>query len=788
MIDYKKADVNIFSDTKRLIQLIISLKYVYLACLVVFLAVAVFINKYFPKQYEVNASIIAVQNKKSSILSSSNNFFSGLDAISQNNDIENEISNLKSFARISSTISKMNLETGYFMEKDKLFKEKTELYKKSPFTVTVDRSHIQPIGNKFYIEFITDSTFHLKSESKNVVLYNFLDNENIGIIPIYVDTICTFNTTIENPLYKFSIAFNKDYESFIREQGSVFYFEFYHLDQLTKIYYKRLGVVRASNMSSILNITFSGENLDKVINFMSTYLNTYFEESLNKKNKIAVSTINFIDDQLSDISDSLAASESVLRNFRSTHQITNLGFQGQQLSETLHNIQEERSNLQVQERYYKYIIDYLNQNRDISGVSIPSSSANDNILTPMITDLLLLNTKRSDILNNKNTQSLFLKQLESRIENQKRLIIETATNNLNTLSLSLNELNYRSEQLSKQISNLPKTELNMVSMQRNYNINDAIYTYLLQKRSEAAIAKASNYPDFEILEPARAITASQTAPKTFINYVVAFILALFCPTAYLLIREFLNETIQTKSYIEKLIEKPVYGVIPTHEYESESVIIDHPQSAIAESFRNIRGSLFYKMRTSNEKIILITSSQPQDGKSFFSFNISHSIASVGVKTIIIDCDLHRPTLHKKFKVPNENGLSNYMSRQATTKEIIHPTDTENLYFIPAGPLMPNPSELLESGILDDCIEELKKEFDYILIDTTPFGIVADALAVMKYADEIIVVCRKDNTIKETLANVLMNLESHGFNDYEIVFNGIEFKQGSYGHYITYYKK
>lgn len=788
MLDYKKAETGIFSDTSRLIQQIVSLKYVYLGCFVVFILLAYFVNKYSPKEYEVNASIISVQNETSSILTSSNELFTGLDALSQNSNIENEINNLKSFARISSTISKLNLETGYFTEKDKLFKETEELYKKSPFTVNVDRSHLQPIGCHFQIILLTDSTFRLISKDNDIYLYNYVDNEVVlNHMPIEVDTVARFNTTIESALFKFSINYNKEYSALLKEKDRQFYFTFYHLDELTKAFYKKLEVTRASSMSSILNIQYSGENIEKVITFLNTYLNTYFEESLNRKNKIAISTINFIDDQLSEISDSLVASESVLRNYRSANQITDLSYQGQQLYESLQSIESDKSSLQVQERYYNYVINYLKQNSDVSGVTAPSSGMSDPIMTQMITDLLALNTERSNILGSQNTQSLFLNQIESRIETQRQLIIENATNSLNTLSLSLSELEYRADKTSKEITSLPKTELNMVSMQRNYDINDAIYTYLLQKRSEAAIAKASNYPDFEILEPAREITAKIVSPKTLINYAIAIIMALFLPTVFLIVREMLNDKVQTKTFLEKLTDNTVFGIVPAHEFKTESVVLDYPQSAITESFRNIRSSIFHKMKNMPKKVILMTSAQPKDGKSFISFNLAHIIAKVGVKTVIIDCDLHRPTLHKKFNDDNQIGLSNYMIGDAKIKDIIKTTATKDLYFIPAGPILPSPSEMIEFGALDEFMEDISKEFDYVIFDTTPLGIVADAMAVMRYATQIFVVCRNGYTKKEMLTDVLVNLESHGYDNYEIIFNGVDFKHSSRGQYTTYYK-
>ena len=315
--------------------------------------------------------------------------------------------------------------------------------------------------------------------------------------------------------------------------------------------------------------------------------------------------------------------------------------------------------------------------------------------------------KDQHILSNNAEKNLFLGQIENKIKLQKQAIIENVKNNLNTLNLTQNELNYRAEKLSREISRLPRTELNMVSMQRKFNLSDAIYTFLLQKRSEAAITMASNYPDYEILEPARDVTKTILSPKTMLNWVLAIFMALMIPTIFIILKNFFNEKISSVNDVEQLINRPVLSLIYSNYYKTDDVVHELPGSSIAESFRNLRSSLFLKFRSEPLKVIMVTSSQPQDGKSFIAFNLAASIASVGHKTIIVDCDLRRPTLHLKFKKDNSTGLSTYMTKHTPKDEIILKTDIESLSFIPAGPVLPNSSELIEAGALDEIMNFLK---------------------------------------------------------------------------------
>jgi len=774
---------------KHFLLKVASLKYFYITCLILFLVVAFLVNKYSRKVYEASTLISPVENKTSSLLSQNQTAAGGLASIESLTNIENQMNNLVSFSLVYKTISDMNFEVSYFREKPKIFKMTFELYEQSPFTITIDKSHTQPIEAKFYIKILDESSFRLTASEKKVSTYNYLDNlitsrDN----PLVIDTICKFNETINNSMFRFSVSLNKD--NYLSQSGSEYrnYFTFRHLDYLAKEYLGTLKVEKVSPLATIIKIQFRGRNLEKTISFLNRYVSTFLEDNLSKKNKIALSTVKFIDLQISTISDSLVKSESTLKNYRSANQVMDLSFQGQRVIEQRTAIETERTNLAAQERYFTYVINLFKASKDLSGVVPPSAmNVSDPTTNQLISELLNLYSQRSNVTSgNSNEKNIFLGQIENKIATQRKAIIENFTNNLNTLTLSLNELNYREDKLSREISSLPRTEMNMVGMQRKFNLNDAIYTYLLQKRSEAGITLASNYPDFEVIEPARYITSHITSPKRMINYVIALFFGLIIPSLYLLIREIFDDKIRSLNDLEYMLQRTVLSTIYSNKNKSDLVVAEFPKSAISESFRNLRSSLFLKCAHVKSKIILISSSQPSDGKSFVSINLASSIASVGYKTIIIDADLRRPNQHVKMKVENTIGLSDYMTRNAKAEDIIQKTAIENLSFICAGPIIPNPSELMESGVLDELIDYLKARFDYIIIDTTPVGIVADATLVMKYASSILLVIRHNYTSKEILKSVVSILKTNKFNNYEIVYNDLNLQKSSYKHYSNYY--
>lgn len=776
-------------NIKEFISEALSYRYLYIACFFICILIAFLVNRLSPTVYQVNSVIGPLEDRRSSLLRS-NDLFSGFGALAESRNLENDINSLNSFSLVATTIKNLNLEIGYFAGKSSLFTNPSQLYLGNPYTVSIDKSHIQPINTRFRIDILNDQTFRLTASEDEVSYYNFIDNvvvssENI----IKIDTVCRFNETISAYNLMFSISLNREFYNQESAEETEYYFEFYHLDQLTQSYLKRLKVEPVSIRSSLINVLFSGANRRLTIDFLNNYLQAYLDENLAKKNKIALNTVNFIDSQISDISDSLSISESKLRDYRSTHQVTDLSYQGQQALEQLRQIENERSTLMLQERYYNYILDYFDKHQDMASLA-PPSAANvvDPIMNSLVLELLALNTQRSTILSNNAEKNLFLGQIESKIKLQKQAITENVKNNLNTLKLTQNELDYRESRLSGEISRLPRTELNMVSMQRKFNLTDAIYTYLLEKRAEAAIAMASNHPDYEILEPARNVTASIIAPRTMLNWLIAIFMAFMLPTLYIILKNFFNEKISSVRDVERITGQPVMNLIYTNNYKTEAVVREHPGSSIAESFRNLRSNLFFKFRNSQPHVLMITSSQPQDGKSFVSSNLAASIASVGHKTLLIDCDLRRPTLHEKMNSGNNIGLSNYMVGNAAKEQIIRQSNVDNLWFIPAGPILPNSSELIEAGVLDELIESLKGEYDYIIMDSTPAGLVADATLMIKYASHILLVTRRQYTRKDVFTDVLNLFSTNNVENFDIVYNDLNLKDSRYGRYDSYYKK
>jgi capsular exopolysaccharide synthesis family protein len=505
---------------------------------------------------------------------------------------------------------------------------------------------------------------------------------------------------------------------------------------------------------------------------------------------MAMSTVDFIDSQISDVSDSLSRAESVLKSFKSSNSIMDLSFQGQEAFTKLNTLETEKANLQSQRRYYVYLRDYLANNENVSDLAAPSSmNVADPLLTTLITKMLELNAQRVSLIRDQiNTQNLYLTDINLQIDNLKKTLKENVNNSLNTLVIAINEVDYRISRLSGQISQMPKTELQLKTIERKFKLNDEVYTFLLQKRSEAQIAKAASMPDYEVVDAARLAVSGLVSPRGTLNYAIAFFLALLMPTVIVLGRDFLNNKLSEAEEIEYLTRYPIMGKIFHNAHRSKQIVNDYPNSSVTESFRALRTNFQFFSEGGKRQVLLLTSSTSGEGKTFCSLNLATVFALNGHRTVLLEFDLRRPKIHQEFGSSNIIGITSYLIDKANIEDIIVPTHIENLDLISAGPAAPNPAELINSERTAELIEKLKEIYDFIIIDSAPAGILTETLLLMKYADLNIFVARMEKTVRDVFRNALRTVENNKFENVSILINDLNVKRDAhkYGYDNKYY--
>lgn len=788
-----KNNEDIFQSTtnyKSLIYKILDNKSYFFISAILFLVAAFFFNKFSPDIYKNKTSLLINEKSENSLLSSEE-FLQSLNTTGNKKNIENEIGSLKSFSLINKTLMDLGLEISYFSEQNAFFGNTTpgsflniakEYYKETPFNVLLDKSQTQPLYLKFYITFLPDNKFRLQAEGKDVILYNYVDNNILSSIPLYkIDKVFQFGESITEKYFSFKVSIKENSNAELFKDKAMFFY-FNHPEYLTLEYQSNLEIEPVSPTASLLNISLSGGHPEKITEFLTNYTAGYLDQNLKKKNNYASTTVQFIDNQISDVADSLNLAQSTLQNFRTNNQVIDLSFQGQQIFQKLSQLESERALLVNQKKYYEYLRNYFKENKESTDLLAPSSmNVVDPLLTQLVTQLVTLSSERATYLSSDNMRNPNLATIEVKINNLKKTIQENVNSNLNTLNNSIKEIDYRTSRMSADISGMPKTQLQLLGMERKFKLNDAIFTYLLQKRSEAQIARASNMPDYEIVDPARKVSARVVAPKRMINYIIALFASFLLPFSIIMIRDFFNNKIVDKGDVEAITNKPIIGYIYHNYKKSSTVIADYPKSSISESFRTVRTNLQIMSRGISKQVILVTSSGSGEGKSFVSTNLASVFALLGKKTVLIGFDLRKPAIYQELGLNNLIGISSYLSNRAVLEDIIQPTRIENLDFIPAGPVPPNPIELIGSNVTKNLIFKLKEIYDYIIIDTAPIGVVTDAYFLMNYADLNIYIVRQNVTIKEMFGNTLKSLENNKITNLAILLNDVYLKSRAYAY-------
>ncbi len=783
------------TDYKELFFKLYKHKLWFIASVVVFVIAAFLFNKMTTNTYKNQTTLLLHEEQKNSFLAGEN-IMQGFGLFGGNQNIENEIGILQSFTLIYDAIVQLGLETSQYKEEFifgemldfNFLKRNREVYKDIPIKISIDKSSPQPIDVPIYFRIIDDKKIKIEAYGKEVQMYNYLEDEvNMIQHEFSINGIYNFDEEIKGENFSFKIHLNtNDIEQWKNEKT---YFVFNDLNLLTLKYQANISAVNTSKTSSLVIITMKGDDKYKITDFLNTLSNSYLDRNLEKKNRIAINTVKFIDSQISEVSDSLSIAESKLQNFRTTNQVMDLSFQGQKSVEKMSELESQRAVLIMQHKYYEYIKSYFEKNNDLSDLIAPSSmGVQDPLLNQLILDLITLNTERNNLLNRGNIKNLFLNNIEVQISNLKRTIMENINNNAATTNIAIQDINNRVGRINAQMSKLPSTERQLFGIERKFKLNDAIYTFLLEKRSEAQIARASNAPDYEVVDPSRHVTTAIVYPKRSLNYLIAGAGGLFIPFIIIMLSEFLNMRISGKKELESVTELPIIGHVFHNDGKSKIVITDASNSPISESFRSIRTNLQFYSRGKEKQVILITSSYSGEGKSFISQNLAAVFALFGKKTLLIGFDMRRPKIYKDLNLSNTVGISSLLINKANLAEAIQQTQIENLDYISAGPIPPNPLELIASEKTELLLSELKEIYEYIIIDSPPVGVVSDAYLLTKYADVTLYVVRQGYTHREAFSNNMQHMTQKKIANVSLILNDVKARGMAYdyGYEYTYY--
>jgi capsular exopolysaccharide synthesis family protein len=765
---------NSSADIKKMLSKLLTNWYWFIISLLVFAGLVVLFNRISAPTYSSKTTILVRNDNQQEL---------GAESIVQNfsfklsNNIQNEIGVLKSYAITRRTLDALNLDVNYY-RKARWASDMAlpilsrRMYKESPITVVPDSLKPQVYDKKFKVRILSRKKFRLIFSEK------LEDNQEVSL-----DDEFLFGQPVISSFFNFTIhltdKYTPDLDSIDSDIYSNDYFFLLNDKQALVNYYREaLKISFLYKDASILELNLKGDHPKLISEYLNKLIDTYLLAELEEKNRMANRTIEFIDRQISGISDSLKMAESNFQQFRSSHSVINISAEGTYTMQKMEDLIAEKGKYERMAKYYDYLFEYIEDKNDFTDVIVPTTMGiEDDMLNSLVAKLGELHANRGTILLSVREKSPQVKQINQEIENTRKSLVEIVRNIVKSTNITMESLDRQIEVVEQELKMLPKTERELINYQRNFTLNDNIYTFLLQKRSEAGIALASNVSDHRIIDRAKAHDAQLVSPRKKINLAMGVLLGLLFPIGIIFLRDFFNSKITDQYNLEDHTTVPIIGYVTHQRSNRKGTVYDHPKTSIAEAFRAMRTNLQFLLVDQHDvPIIGVTSSIAGEGKTFCSTNLAAIISMSNKRTLVVGMDLRKPQTHNYFDISNKKGLSNYLIHDATFDDIIISTHIPKLYLTPAGPTPPNPAELIETDSMKAFFYEAKKHFDVIILDTPPVALVTDAMIISRYTDAMIYVVRQNYSDKHAIRFVNNLHENNKLKNVSLLFNDIRVPQ------------
>jgi len=693
-------------------------------------------------------------------------------------ELGNQMIILKSRPIANATLERLNFDVEYHVQGRFI---KSEIYQNTPIAVEVDWSHPQLANGDLLIKWSDRQNFtvtYLGDSYQQI----FPESDARGRLkdPASPDQTFRFQEWVELPMNRFKVGLTAAESSgqvIIRlrdRQGLINHYTG-----------ENLQIATMDKQSTILQLTVKTETPKKGRDYLNTLQEVYLENELQEKNTMATNTIDFIDAQLVVLSDSLMYIENRLENFRSNNSIYDLSSEGTAIFEQLKALETELAKEKFKREYYQQLTNYL-EREDYNQIVVPSGlGIEDPILNTLIQNLLEFQAEKSMLASKLTAISPPLREVNRKIKDMNLSILELLKNVDNNAELLIKDLQQRINKITSTFSSLPQTEQNLLRIQREFSLNEGLYTFLMERRAEAAITRASNTPSNKIIEAAL-INSNPISPKSALTYLIALILGLALPIGFTMARTFFSNKIKDGKELERKADLNMISTISQSEESDNLVVLKKHRSGVTEAFRSLRANMNFILPKDRSSVILITSSISGEGKTFCSINLASVYALSNKKTLLIGCDMRKPKIFEDFGVSNIEGLSTYLSHnQEDVNKVIQKTAYENLDIIVSGPIPPNPAELLITDRFGELLEEMKGRYDMVVLDTPPVGLVSETLDLIRLADISLFVVRYNYSNKQFIDHINSLKKQEILKKAYIIFNAVDKDAHQYGYGTGY---
>ena len=720
------------------------------------LVVAFFYGKYKAPLYQIYASVLVNDDNKGGGLGKQAGAMMDLGGLmGTKSSVDNETHILKTRFLMEQVVRELQLNIIY---SKKIGIGTREIYQ-SPFRVNITKSVDTIITTKLTINKIPNNKLRVSAIGfeKDLNWNESFTIKNLGTLQL-----------IQNP----GTAMNDgDYFTTISS-----------IDERTTALINDMVIGATNKQESIIDLGLTYPLPKKGEDILNALINKYTQSNLIDKNNIADSTYKFITERLSILSGELGDVENKVSDFKRDNRLADMSEQSKLLVQNTGEFTTELAKAETQVSILNDLEIYLKDNTKNKRVFPTSLLPSDMVFSSMMEQYNLLLIEREKQLLSVTETSPFIQNIDSQIAGLRAGILANITSTKNTFVLTRNKLRSQLNAAEGQIGGVPQIEKNYLKLARNQQIKQELYIFLMQKAEETAISKTSNTSIAKVIDPPKASFYPISPQKTII-YLVALVIGLIIPLVLILGGDLISTTIKTKDDIIAATNVPVIGEISHNKGTDNMIVANQGRSAISEQFRALRTNLSFYLKEKDQKVILLTSSMSGEGKSFTAINLGNILALTGKKVLLMELDLRKPGLSSKLDIPNTIGFSNFtIDSTILVDDLIKPLAINaNLFIMSSGPLPPNPAETLMSDRIESLFDKLKAQFDYIIMDAPPIGVVTDAQLLSKYADMTIYLVRQKVTTKEQLKIVHDLYRSQKIKNLGIVVNDIVSKTYGYGY-------
>ena len=720
--------------------------------------------KYTPPNYSMKSMLLAKEEEQGVSIE---NLF-GSNPFAGSSNLMNQVGILNSYTLHKQVLENLNWSYSWF-KKDLFYDE--DLYKNSPFILKLEDGFENSTGIPLNIIPISDKQYLVRVEG-NSGWFGLKRDELI----IEFEQIAEFGQVFHNDYFHFTLEHisGRKYE-----QGAEYILMFNRIETLTLAYQKNLQINLVDEKADLIQLVLEGNNPERGVDYLNELAKEYLKFGLYQKNRASENTVNFIDAQLSEIVDSLQLAGQNFTDFRSKNRVVDLGQEAGLVMERLEEVESQASMAQLRLDYYNNLNAYINDAAQMERVVAPSVvGITDPTLNALVIRLSELYNKRGILAKSGRNPSLNL--IDHEIQITRESLEENLRNLLSNTEIELENLRQRKYRIDSQLATLPQTEQELIDIKRSFDLNNELYTFMLQKRAEAAITNASNVSDVQILDPSRLSTAVKVGPSLMKNLFFGGAMGIFIPLAITIFASAFSETITKKEELEGASSIPIIGTVVHNKTKSYLPVVEYPRSGISESIRSLRTNVYYSLKYQNNKVIAVHSMMTNEGKSFISLNLAASFAINNSKVLLLGADLRNPSLSHVLNCSKDRGLSTYLMGNHSFDDIIEWTKN-NLSFIPAGPILPNPSELIGNGGFDNFLNQARERFEYIIIDNAPISLVTDGVLIGKSADLNLVIFRQGKSQKSQIKEINTVSANNIIPNLFLVFNDYQASKGGYGY-------